>query len=236
MSVSLCCSNDTAGRHLAVPLLPTAGHHIPHHRTGRRPIFGQRGKCDQNIDGIVHSNATHYSPIWRVNAIFTHCCTTSLANVPTDNSYTGLIVHILQPVTHITSHYTEYSRREREVGVIQLNVIGKVRRCNTNRARLLFSCLLLHNYKSHLASISPTNYSLAPPRSASYKISFSWTTFRQIRYVVVRKEEKTKNSTDFIKFEFTIFDNSVRHRSYKNFLWEPFMWLLPYIAALPFDK
>jgi len=85
VSLSLCCSNDTAVRHLAVPLLPTAGHHIPRHRTGRRPIFGQRGKCDQNIDGILHSSTTHHSPIWRVNAIFTHCWTTSLAKVPTDN-------------------------------------------------------------------------------------------------------------------------------------------------------
>ena len=116
MSVLLspCCSNGSAVRHLAVCLLPASGHHIPRHRTGRRPIFGERGKCDQNIDGIVYSNTTHYSPTCRDNAIFMHCCTTSLAKVPTDNPKIGLIVYIPKPVTHITSHYTEYSRCECE--------------------------------------------------------------------------------------------------------------------------
>jgi len=69
------------------------------------------------------------------------------------------------------------------------NVVGKVRRCKTNRARLFFSYLLLHNDESHLASTSPTNYSPAPapPRSAPYKISVSYTTFRKIRHIFVIK-------------------------------------------------
>ena len=120
MSLSLCCSNDTAVCHLAVTLLPTAGHRIPCRRTGRRPIFGQTGKYDHNTDGHAHSNITRYSPIWRVNAIFTQCSANSLDKAPTAGP---TVTHIIACDTYHITLQLIFAGWVREVKTMLLNLL-----------------------------------------------------------------------------------------------------------------